>query len=168
MIAFRGVTFRTRGPPVTLADIKSFEEAIGHSLPDDYRDFLLQVNGGELSDNLGVPVKDERLSEGITRVDDMYNITPGDRWSILSHAEDYNYHLRTPQHIFPIGQNGVEDRLSMSLGKEDYGRIYVWRSSAYELWIEEEDCRQDYSELYELANNFTEFWSSLRPVPPMY
>ena len=35
-----------RGPQVTAAQIRAFEQAYGHPLPDDYRQFLLDVNGG--------------------------------------------------------------------------------------------------------------------------
>lgn len=35
-----------RGPPVGEAEIAAFEQRIGSTLPDDYRRFLLEVNGG--------------------------------------------------------------------------------------------------------------------------
>src|SRR5262245_34990626 len=37
---------KERGPQVTEAQIRAFEETFGHSLPDDYRQFLLDLNGG--------------------------------------------------------------------------------------------------------------------------
>jgi hypothetical protein len=37
------------GPPVEEADVAAFERQIGHSLPEDYRRFLLEVNGGRLA-----------------------------------------------------------------------------------------------------------------------
>ena len=35
-----------RGPSITEQEIAAFEYRFGHSLPDDYRRFLLAVNGG--------------------------------------------------------------------------------------------------------------------------
>ncbi len=35
-----------RGHTVTEDDVRRFEQHIGHELPDDYRRFLLEVNGG--------------------------------------------------------------------------------------------------------------------------
>src|SRR5438105_1344375 len=35
-----------RGPVVTDEDIRAFEHTLGATLPDDYRAFLLEVNGG--------------------------------------------------------------------------------------------------------------------------
>ena len=171
MIEFQGVAFSKHGPVATEADIESFEQTIGHRLPDEYCAFLLAVGGGELHDNLGVPIEDKyvrgEIGEEHVPVRKMYNVAPGSHLHILFHAEDYNYHLRSPSYVFPIGWNGIEHRISMSLGDHDYGKIYVWVPSPGELWIEDEDCRQDYTELYEIANDFEHFWKSLRPVPPM-
>lgn len=38
-----------RGPPVGEAEILAFERQLDISLPDDYRRFLLEVNGGDLA-----------------------------------------------------------------------------------------------------------------------
>jgi hypothetical protein len=35
-----------RGPVITESDVVAFEKRLGHSLPEDYRRFLLEVNGG--------------------------------------------------------------------------------------------------------------------------
>jgi len=32
-------------PPATEKEVVNFEESIGHTLPDDYRNFLLTING---------------------------------------------------------------------------------------------------------------------------
>lgn len=37
--------------PTTLAEIKAFEDRVGHKLPSDYRSFLLKHNGGHPSPN---------------------------------------------------------------------------------------------------------------------
>ena len=39
-----------RGPQVEEADVAAFEQRIGLTLPDDYRRFLLEVNGGDPTD----------------------------------------------------------------------------------------------------------------------
>jgi hypothetical protein len=39
-----------RGPVVTEADVAALEQRLGKSLPDDYRRFLLEVNGGRPAD----------------------------------------------------------------------------------------------------------------------
>lgn len=36
----------SRGPPVGEAEVAGFEQRLGLTLPDDYRRFLLEVNGG--------------------------------------------------------------------------------------------------------------------------
>ncbi len=40
-----------RGRPVDDAAVARFEQQIGHRLPDDYRRFLLEVNGGRLAES---------------------------------------------------------------------------------------------------------------------
>lgn len=47
-----GLRLRNCGPAVSEPDIAAFERRLGVSLPDDYRRFLLEVNGG------GGPVDD--------------------------------------------------------------------------------------------------------------
>lgn len=42
-------TMERRGPRVAEAEITAFEQRFGNTLPDDYRCFLLEVNGGRLS-----------------------------------------------------------------------------------------------------------------------
>ncbi|HWO21739.1 MAG TPA: SMI1/KNR4 family protein [Kofleriaceae bacterium] len=39
-----------RGPAVHESDVAAFEGRLGHRLPDDYRRFLLEVNGGRPDD----------------------------------------------------------------------------------------------------------------------
>lgn len=39
-----------RGPPIEEAEIAAFEQRYGLSLPDDYRRFLLEVNGGRFAE----------------------------------------------------------------------------------------------------------------------
>ena len=39
-------------PPATETDVSEFEELIGYRLPDDYRQFLLVVNGGYVNRNV--------------------------------------------------------------------------------------------------------------------
>jgi hypothetical protein len=42
------------GPPLTVADLKTFEQEIGGQLPDDYKRFLLASNGGMAEPPLGL------------------------------------------------------------------------------------------------------------------
>src|SRR4051812_36868739 len=42
----QGTSMVRRGPQVTDAAIRRFEQGIGATLPDDYRTFLLEINGG--------------------------------------------------------------------------------------------------------------------------
>src|ERR1700678_1307612 len=44
---FIGILRRTE-PPVTLKEIEGFEAEIGTRLPEDYRQFLLKINGGSI------------------------------------------------------------------------------------------------------------------------
>jgi len=40
-----------RGPVIDESTVTAFEHSIGHRLPDDYRRFLLEVNGGDPADS---------------------------------------------------------------------------------------------------------------------
>ena len=47
-MATRWPPMEDRGPQVTESDVVVFEKRFGHKLPKDYRQFLLDVNGGRL------------------------------------------------------------------------------------------------------------------------
>jgi len=44
-------TIRRRGPAVDESSVAPFEQRLGHPLPEDYRRFLLEVNGGVPDDS---------------------------------------------------------------------------------------------------------------------
>ena len=58
-----------RGPVVTEADVRAFEKKLGATLPDDYRAFLLEVNGGrtvkQQRSGKAVPESDRHAKTGL-------------------------------------------------------------------------------------------------------
>lgn len=134
--------------PVNPKDIIEFEEANEVLLPDDYKDFLLQHNGGR-------PVPNQ-LPEVNTDVNWLYSMVEEPGWASLFQAIDV-YESRIPSRYMPIGTNSSGNIYIMSLFAENKGLIALW-------WHEEE-AKENGSEYFDnltaLANSFTEFLASL-------
>src|SRR5215472_5355466 len=65
------VTFTRSYPPVSEADVQRYEQRLGVTFPDDYRNFLLTTNGGIPTPRY-LDVPDEN---SVVRVNFLYAIT---------------------------------------------------------------------------------------------
>lgn len=62
---------------LNLAELDAFEKALGCSLPDSYRSYLIQFNGGKFKNDI-VPITDDA-----TRIHHMYGLHKGPEYSRL-------------------------------------------------------------------------------------
>ena len=130
--------------PVLPADIIEFEETNEVSLPEDYKAFLLQHNGGRPENNV--------LADAGTDVQWLFGMVEEPAWASLFHALDA-YEGRIPAWYIPIGTDSGGNLFIMSLYEENKGVIALW-------WHEDE-AEQNGSEYFEnlthVANSFSEF-----------
>ena len=135
-----------RLPIIELVD---FEKENGISLPEDYRAFLLEHNGGVPSPN---EIPDP--SNIVTYILGMHN---GEYYaSIYKHIDMFKHRL--PFSTFPIATDPFGNLFIMSVHPEGLGHIYFWDH-------EQEPPFQDgsYTEnTYFVAESFSEFLQSLR------
>jgi len=163
MKKFKHVPVTFLGPKLSESDLEKLEHALSAKLPDDYRSFLLEYNGGCL---------DERYDYIVTfDYPGGYNpYSGGDNQSDLMHffRLTYNwfdghdifelwnsvYRERMPSHFLPIAEDSCGNVFCLSLGKNDYGWIYFWDH-------ERESPIPDYSNCYKIAESFIGFIDSL-------
>jgi cell wall assembly regulator SMI1 len=106
--------------PVTAQRLSKFERALGHTLPDDYRAFLLENNGGTPS-----PC-DFTIGEGdISHVNDMYGLHDGPTHARLDHIRRV-YRGRIPGHLLPIADDPGGNEICIGLSDSQRGRVYFW------------------------------------------
>jgi cell wall assembly regulator SMI1 len=131
-------------------DLVEFEETNEVSLPDDYKDFLLEHNGGRPEPN--------ELLELSTDVQWLYGMVEEPAWASFFHALD-TYEGRIPAWYIPIGTDSGGNIFILSLFEENKGVVALW-------WHEDE-AEQNGSEYFDnlthVADSFSEFITLLTP-----
>jgi SMI1 / KNR4 family (SUKH-1) len=148
-----------RGPQVTEAQIEAFERSYGHRLPDDYRQFLLDVNGGQ-------PDKahcdfDQGVVNCLFSLDD----TENDSCELATRAKRARASLPSPDLLF-IGHDDGGARILLALAGEHRGEVWFMLTgddarpddaNPRVLWHDRRDMQK-------LADSFEQFMRSLQPL----
>lgn len=139
----------------SLEILKDFESENNFSLPKDYQNFLIEVNGGWPEDNIFF--KD---GQQFSDVNTFFSINRHPEWNYLF----YNLHIyseRIPYSMLPIANDSFGNLYLISLRDGYFGEIYFWKH-------EEELLEGDASEYFEnvifLAKSFGDFCRNLRMV----
>ena len=148
-----------RGPQVRDAQIQAFEASFGHPLPDDYRQFLLDVNGGRFARSncefdLGVVNR-------LFSLDDIND--DDDSRDLATRANRERPWLPSPDLLF-IGHDDGGGTLLLALAGEHRGEVWLMihderpeDANPRVLWHDRRDMRK-------LAGSFEQFMRSLRPL----
>ncbi len=151
--------------PTCEDEIVKFEEHIGHRLPDDYREFLLQHNGGSPEPDAFTLVMDEREEEDIVmcffpmrdlslgtieveEFDELRSWPVHCAWEDLTDDLENLYEKELDETLLPIGTDGSTNYFCLVLDGARRGSI---------LFLENE-----MAETVPLASSFTAFLASLR------
>lgn len=139
------------GPPLTQERITILERELGIVLPDDYKAFLLQFNGGR-PDPGDFPIRGLE-SNPFGRI----RLFPRVDGVIESSNLDLSYNIyagRIPMNFIPIARTGTGDLICLSLRGRDQGCVYFWDH-------EEEHIPPSYENMYFVAPTFPDFLSSI-------
>jgi hypothetical protein len=149
-----------RGPQVTDAQIRAFEQSYGHPLPDDYRQFLLDVNGG------GLDVANCEFAHGVVnRLFSLDDTDDDDSRDLATRANWSRPRLPSPDLLF-IGHDDGSNRLLLALVGEHRGEVWFMLTgddarpddaNPRVAWHDRRDMRK-------LADSFEQFMRSLRPL----
>ncbi len=121
-------TFIPSNIPINEQDIINFEELIGTDLPQEYRQFILQYNGGEFENSIYKGI-DEYLVDP-----DFYplvNAIPGEynlifevkNWLLNDHRVD---DIISTKHYLKIGQDFLGNVIYISINENSYGLVYLY------------------------------------------
>lgn len=147
------VTLQATGAPIGPEHVAALEQRIGQGLPGDYRQFLLDVNGGEPEVNYYPPAEDLGVS-----VRDFFQLGSDDRYiSLETHLDVYAG--RVPPDFLPVANDDGGDLICLSLRDHDYGRVYLWDHN----WESNDDEPPTDENLHPVAASFTEFYRGLEP-----
>jgi len=158
------IQFNPPNPPASIKQIEELENMIGHTLPNDYKEFLLTTNGGR-------PTKTEKLTcavdwKGIDwaandsklGIHFIYKFE-NDVMSALDLAFAYDTFvqedLRIPKNTMPIAHDAGANQYIMSLNADDYGHVYYWLMDLEKDPDDESD--PSYENVVHVAKSFTDF-----------
>jgi hypothetical protein len=157
-----------RGHEVAVGAVQRFEHQLGHELPEDYRRFLLEVNGGRTARSHRVFVmqrragrqRDEAVLNSLFSLDD-----PDDSRDLATAQKHYNPDAKLRDGLLEIGYDGMGGRIVLSLLASHRGELW---------YLDTEDARPpgsnprvewfDRQDVWKLADSFTEFMANLRPL----
>lgn len=129
--------------------LSNFEASVGHSLPSDYREFLIKHNGG-ITETNEFDVPQINSGSGITEFLSVEEIVQQKK------------HLgeRIVENAWPIAYAEGGNLVCIVLG--DNSGIYFWD---HELEAEEHDL-PSWRNMFLLSTHFDHFWQSLREFDP--
>ena len=148
-----------RGPQVTDAQIRAFEQSYGHPLPDDYRQFLLDVNGGQPD------IANCEFEHGV--VNSLFGLddTENDSSDLATRANRERASLPSRDLLF-IGHDDGGNSLLLALAGDHRGEVWYMLTdddarpddaNPRVLWHDRRDMRK-------VADSFEQFMRALRPL----
>jgi hypothetical protein len=150
-----------RGPQVTDVQIQAFEQSFGHPLPDDYRQFLLDVNGGRTD------IAHCEFDQGVVNRLFSLNDTSEESRDLATRANRERAFLPSSDLLF-IGHDDFSNSILLALAGEHRGEVWFQLTdddarpedaNRRVLWHDRRDMRK-------LADSFEQFMRSLRPLSP--
>lgn len=134
--------------PLTERDISMLEAQTGIKLPDDYKQFLLQHNGGRPSPKRFV-TRDKKVESMVAKFIPLADI-PDD--NLREEIEGITQARQIPANLIPIAIDPADNRVVLSVSGKDCGKVYYWS------WDEEdEDHEPSYNYMRLIADSFNDF-----------
>jgi len=147
-----------RGPQVSNADVSSFEARIGFALPSDYRQFLLDVNGGR--------TERSHREFDLSILNTLFSLNDADEEArdLQTRHERALPTLPAPSLLF-VGHDDGGARILVSMDDEHRGEVWMHitddarpdDANPRVLWHDRRDMKK-------LADSFEQFVCSLRPL----
>ncbi len=145
-----------RGPEVTVADVAAFEKRIGHELPEDYRAFLLEVNGGQTADTHA------DFAKGV--VNQRFSLNESaDESDLLTSFDDLQKDLPSLPRLY-IGHDDGGARLLLALDGDHRGEVWLQVIEARRHDANPRVLWHDRRDFTKIADSFTAFMASLKPL----
>jgi hypothetical protein len=175
----KGITFIPKGNPLSPHDIAYWETMINATFPEQYRDYLLHANGGEVRIAKEHKSTRDAYAFNIRWPEGLLGKTPSSilgNFFIIQEIEDnlnlyftitfsYNYNAWKevlPPDTFPIANTPGGNYILIGLKGENRGKIYYWMLEAANA-MEEPDVAA-YAYLGWVADSFVEFVLGLEYV----
>ena len=138
--------------------IKEMESFAGLTFPEQYKEHLLNFNGGRCKPDVFWFV--ENGNKTASAIGWFFAIYDGKYNNLRDCIEIYKRSVkRMPSYVLPFASDVVGNAICISCGKDDFGKIYFWDHEREVDYKTSDD--SDYSNLYFIANSFNEFLENL-------
>lgn len=145
------------GRPLADEDIAELEKKLEVTLPEDYKVFLKQNNGGRPHPSYFPIIGFDKNPIGTIQV--FFRIDG----PIKSSKLDWNYQTfrgRIPDNLFPIACEDGGSLICISLTGSDKGAVYYWNYYG-------ESQPPSYDNVYQIAGTFQDFLKSIHFFEPL-
>jgi SMI1 / KNR4 family (SUKH-1) len=154
-----------RGPRVTEAAVAAFEAKLGSRLPDDYREFLLTVNGGRTARSHRLfTIRLRKVRTDATALNSLNSLDdPDDRSDLETLWRREREWL--PEEVIPVGYDGLGGTVVVVI--EGPRRGQVWFLDGVDPRSEDANPRVEWfdrRDVSKVADSFREFMHDLRPL----
>jgi SMI1 / KNR4 family (SUKH-1) len=151
-----------RGPSVTEAAVVAFEAQLGTRLPEDYRAFLLEINGGQTASNHSMfRIRNDRtILNSLNSLDD-----PDEQVNLATQWQRARAWL--PIEVIPVGYDDFGGTVVVVIAGPRRGQ--VWFLDAVDPRPEESNPRVEWfdrRDVSKVADSFREFMTSLIALDP--
>ena len=142
--------FEYRGRSLRKSELAALEKKLGLRLPDDYRTFLLTINGGRprTHEVFDIGKKDSSL------INMLYSAKRDDHQELTIYKQHLALEGRIPKDLLPIGEDQGSSQICLGIGEKNHGQVFFWD-------MEDEREQPTYKNVRRIAGSFTEFLDSL-------
>lgn len=153
------IEFTETEASIKLSDIEVIEKLVGLELPQQYKEHLLNYNGGQCFPNVFSFREEGNLTDSC--IDWFLAIYDGEYDNLKKYIEIYKSDTkRMPTQLLPIAHDPGGNLICISAGKNDYGYIYFWDHEKEVDYKDSSD--ENYANLYLIAHSFEEFLGGLK------
>jgi len=106
------VGYVRREPPASPELVARLEAQIGQALPAEYREYLIQQDGGRLDNNDAA-------------VNTVFGLGDVPEWASLWEVLE-TYRDRVPSWLLPVADDDTGNLYTISLRPQDFGSVWFW------------------------------------------
>ncbi len=154
------ITMYDVGPKLNQEVLTEIEKKINHKLPKEYKEFMLQYNGGApVPSAFRIQWSGQEWAEGDEAglLEYLFSIYDEPAVNFLKNYITYNG--RIPKDTIAIANDPGGNVILLGTGESNEGKVYYWDHN-HEIDEEEEE-EPDYRNVGLIANSFNEFIDSL-------
>jgi len=150
------ISFNKINSPTNKDEIRKLEKKWRITLPEVYKKFLLQNNGGRVGEEV-FPIQNNPSGDRAI-IHSFFGLNLDNVYDLDSKLRVYKAGQRIPDNFIPIACDVGGNLVCISFKGEDEGKVYFWDHE--DEYMEGE--KVGYKNVYLVADNLEEFINSLR------